>query len=146
MVLFSQGLPVIAHEIGDATVSITSKGKIGLFEATHGINKAARVIGGKYLEPKILGTIRSNEYRRIFRKIVYKVDFNQDFTKSELANFLSSEERKSLSNFLNKMKKLGVIKNVPGAERGIYRFVNLIHWIYFYMVLDEENSKQSPAK
>ena len=46
---------------------------------------------------------------------------------------LSPQEIKVLDNFLNRMRKLGVI--VPDVERGrgAYQFTNQLHALYFWI-------------
>jgi len=129
---FSGGHPVFMHEIGDAVFKIDQDNDIDNEDALHGIVRAAETIGAKYIEPKVLATIRSEKYRRILDKIV--VDpLAHRFSKNELSKRISGDESKVLHNFLQKMKKLGVVAQPPGSQRGEYEFTSELYALYFWM-------------
>ena len=131
MVKFSSGLPILMHEIGDATFWLDKDGIIDLKDATIGILKAAEEVGRKYLDPKVYRAIRSEKYRSILRKMG-EMRISKTFNKKEIESKLEPQERKVLNNFLRKLKKLGVIES-DLEGRGSYRFVNEIYPIYIWM-------------
>lgn len=130
MWIFSGGYPVFLHEIGHAVYMVDEDNHVTQDDANRGVHSAVRVIGEKYIEPKILDAIHSQRYRGILKKI-HLTPHQVSFTKGELQNHLSSDEIKGLSNFLHKMKKLGVIQQDGEMERGEYRFANALYALFF---------------
>ncbi len=129
---FAGGLPVLAHEIGDATFNIDTDNKIDLDDAFEGVMAAAEIVGRKYLEPQVYKALRSERYRSILRKIANK-PFNIKFKRSDLFVRLSDNEKKVLDNFFRRMRSLDVIRPDPEGGRGVYRFVNHLHYLYFWL-------------
>lgn len=129
MVKFSGGLPVLAHEIGDAVWRIASGQVVKAQEARAGVLEAAEILGKKLLEPQVLRAIRSQRYRSILRKLAPTL--GPSFRRADLLKALSADERKVCDNFLNRMRKLNVI--IPDLEGGpgSYRFSNQLHALYF---------------
>jgi len=131
--IFSGGYPVFIHEIGDAVFKIDTDNVIDKADASMGIFKAAQTIGAKYIEPKVLATIRSERYKGILKKIVQHPS-DRTFTIRELSKRVTEEERKVLHNFLQKMKKLNVIVQLPGASKGEYSFVSDLYVVFFWLL------------
>lgn len=130
LVRFTGGLPVLAHEIGDALWRTARNFEISSREVTAGIRTAADVIGRKLLEPRIFAAIHSERYRSILRKL--SAEPRMRFRRSELVNRLTDDEKRVMDNFLRRMKQLGALDADPGI-RGGYRFPNLLHALYFWM-------------
>jgi len=141
MVYFSSGLPLLMQEIGDASFWADTDGVIGGDDAAEGVINAARNVGRKYLDPKVYDAIRSRHYRSILRKIGEK-RISRNFSRKEIEEILTGEEKKVFNNFLTKMKRLGVIENDPEGGRGAYRFVNEIYPIYIQMESRREKSEE----
>lgn len=133
MIKFSSGLPILMHEIGDAVFWWDEDGRIDEKDAAYGIFDAADRIGKKYLDPKVYRTIRSERYRSILRKLGGSEEPISFFRKKEIESKLNEEERKVFNNFLQKMKKLGIIVPDIEASRGSYRFVNELYPVYIWM-------------
>jgi hypothetical protein len=131
LVRFTGGLPVLAHEIGDAIWRVSQKLEIKSDEIWQGIFIAAEVIGRKLLEPQIFSAIRSERYRSILRKMADK-PLEMRFQRSELGERLTGEEKKVMDNFLQRMKHLGALTSDP-ETRGGYRFMNHLHALYFWL-------------
>lgn len=131
LIRFTGGLPVLAHEIGDAIWRVAQVPDIKSDEIGTGIFIAAEVIGRKLLEPQIYSAIRSEHYRSILRKMADK-PLEMHFQRSELGERLTNEEKKVLDNFLQRMKKLGAL-TADSEARGGYRFQNHLHALYFWM-------------
>jgi len=129
---FAGGLPVLAHEIGDATFKVDKDDKIDEKDAVNGVIAAADIVGRKHLEPKVYQAIRSERYRSILRKIA-TMPFDIRFKRSDLPARLNAEEKKVLDNFLRRMRKLDVIRPDPDGGRGAYRFGNHLHYLYFWL-------------
>jgi AAA+ ATPase superfamily predicted ATPase len=128
---FSGGYPAFLHEIGDAVFKVDKNESIDRQDATEGVMLAAQVIGIKYIEPKVLDAIKSDRYRGILKKIADPPQIL--FSKDELRKRLSQTEVKVLDNFLQKMKQLGVLRQPPEAERGVYEFVSELYPIFFWL-------------
>ena len=136
LVRFTGGLPVLAHEIGDAVWRTAQSLNINAREVTQGISIAAEIIGRKLLEPQIFSEIQSERYRSILRKIAGEPQMY--FRRAELVENLTEREVNVVDNFLRRMKQLGAIETVA-AVRGGYRFPNLLHALYF--CLESEYAK-----
>ena len=128
LVRFTGGLPVLAHEIGDAVWRRAEGPKIRRREVLAGITLAAEVVSAKWLEPKVFQAIHSENYRAIINKISEHPRLN--FRRAELRERLTSEEQRVLDNFLRRMKKLGALEEDPEV-RGGYRFPSLLHRVAF---------------
>jgi len=135
MVRYSSGLPLLMHEIGDATFWIDKDNIIDRRDAITGIFLAAENVGRKYLDPKVYRAIRSERYKSILQKLgEAPTPIERNFTVSSISKKLSEEEKRVFHNFIKRMKKLGVIENDPEGGRGSYRFVNEIYPVYIWMV------------
>lgn len=130
LVEFTGGLPVLAHEIGDAVWRSATGPMITRLDIAQGTGLAARAVGAKYLEPRILAAIRSERYRSILDQIVQGPRIQ--FTRAEALRRLSNDDRRALDNFLRRMTKLGGLEAVPEV-RGGYRFPNRLSQLYFRM-------------
>jgi AAA ATPase-like protein len=131
MVLFSSGLPVLMHEIGDAVYWKNEDEIISQDDVMSGIMYAAERIGQKYLDPKVYRTIRSERYKSILRKLGEMS--GSHFRKKDFESELNNEEKRTFDNFLTKMKQLGVIQSDIEGGRGAYKFVNELYPIYITM-------------
>ena len=128
MVRCAGGLPVLAHEIGDAVWRTAEGPEIRSQEIVKGIKAAAEVIGAKWLEPKISRAIRGGNYRAILSKMSEYPKLN--LQRAELRERLTPKEQLVLDNFLRRMKKLGALEEDPEI-RGGYRFPSLLHSLAF---------------
>ena len=130
LVQFTGGVPILAHEIGDA-VWRTARGlEINSREVREGILTAADLIGWKLVKAQVFRAICSERYRSILRKRAGALRMR--FRRSEVMERLSDNERKVMDNFLRRMKSLGVLETDPEGK-GRYRFPNLLHMLYFWM-------------
>ncbi len=134
MVRYSSGIPVIMHEIGDATFWADGDSRIAKDDAYVGVITAAQNIGRKYLDPQVYRAIRSKSYRSILRKLgLQGAPLDRSFTRKEVAEYLSDPEKRVFDNFLRRLKEIGVIEPDTEMGRGCYRFVNEIYPVYVYM-------------
>lgn len=131
LVRFTGGLPVLAHEIGDAVWSTAGSPAIAEHEIKEGVIRAAGIVGRKLLKPQILQAIESDRYRAILRKMTDSPQ-RMRFQRGKLAARLAEDERQVLNNFLRRMRALGALEFDP-AIRGGYRFPNRLHALYFWM-------------
>lgn len=131
MVQFTGGLPVLAHEIGDAVWRAAASTRIGKDDVGEGIVNAAEVVGRKFLEPQVFHALRSDRYRSILRKMADR-PVGVQFRRKELITRLTSDEKKVMDNFLRRMKDLGAIVSDAQSGPGGYRFLNQLHALYFW--------------
>lgn len=130
------GLPVMAHEIGNAAWKIAGNAKISCDDALDGVFEAAESVGRRFLDNEIILALRSARYRSILRKIAgHTPVFEKEFSRKQLLSLpaLTAAEKKVLDNFLRRMRKLGALVPAQEGERGLYRFPTRIHRIYFYL-------------
>lgn len=139
LVRFSGGLPVIAHELGDAAFNIDVDGKISLPDATRALIEAAGIIGRKHVEPQVFHVISSERYRKILRKLASD-PFKIRFERAEVKAQLTPPEAKVFDNFLRRMVQLGVLAR---QETGVYRFTNTLHYLYFWMEAERAKKRTS---
>lgn len=132
LVRYAGGLPVLAHEIGDAAFTLDNDGRIDRDDAIQAVIAAADIIGRKHLEPQVFRAIRSTRYRSILRKLA-RGPFEPTFQRSDVRKRLSGDEVRVFDNFLRRMEKLDVLARDPERGAGAYRFTNLLHYLYFMM-------------
>jgi hypothetical protein len=130
LVHYAGGMPVLAHEIGDAAFTLDDDGRIDREDATKAVVAAADIIGHKHLEPQVFRAIRSARYRSILRKLA-RQPFEATFQRSEVKKRLSGEEIRVFDNFLRRMNELNVLTKDLERGAGAYRFTNLLHYLYF---------------
>ncbi len=140
LVPFTGGLPVLAHELGDAVWRTAQSLHIDMDDIAEGVVLAAEVIGQKLLEPQIFQAIQSERYRSILRKMAVEVELDLRFQRTELLARLTEDEKRVLNNFLRRMRKLGVLESDPEV-RGGYRFPNTLYALYFRMEARRAGSK-----
>jgi hypothetical protein len=138
---FTGGLPVLAHEIGDAAFNLDDDGRIDGTDAMTAVIEAADIVGRKHLEPQVIKAIRSTHYRSILRKLT-REPFMAEFERGEVMKSLSRDEGRVFDNFLRRMSELMVIGRDPERGPGAYRFANLLHYLYFQMEAERAREKR----
>ena len=130
----SGGLPIFAHELGHAVWEEVKNGKVTTDDTIKGMFVAAERVGARFLERGVIQALQSTKYRSILRTIAKEPRFSTEFSKAQLHSLpLTTDEKKNLDNFLNRARKLGAIVPVQDGRRGVYRFANHLHRIYFYI-------------
>ncbi len=132
MNFYSGGFPALMHEVGDAVFLLDKDGSITMDDSLFGILEAAKIIGRRYLDEQIINELHSKTYREILKRIgTHGLGFT--FKRQELLELFSGlemdREKRSIDNFIRKMKKLNVI--MESEIRGRYKFVNELHYLYF---------------
>lgn len=130
LVEYTGGLPVLAHEIGDAVWRMAAASQIRPSDVRGGILLAADVIGTKLLEPRVFSAIQSERYRSILRQIADRPRMH--FRRADVIRRLPESDKKGLDPFLRRMKALRALEEDPEI-RGGYRFPNRLHALYFFM-------------
>jgi hypothetical protein len=131
LVHYAGGLPMLAHEIGDAVFSADTDYVIDSRDAIGGVFIAADIVGRKHLEPQVFHAIRSQRYRTILRKICQHADISYSFSRASAVGHLSEAEKGVFDNFLKRMVRLGVLERDSEGGVGLYRFTNDLHHLYF---------------
>lgn len=137
LAFYSDGLPVMAHELGNSVWKIAKSKSIQSNEVWDGIFDAAEMIGRKFLNKEVIQALQSKNYRSILKKISGPDSPLEgfEFSRRELHSMkaLTSSEKNGLDNFITRMRKLGAL--VPGlsGERGVYQFATRMHRIYFML-------------
>ena len=129
---YAGGLPVLAHEIGDAAFRFASRPIVSERDARRAVVSAANVVGHKYFAPQVFDRVRSPRYRSLLRTIPKAAPTGR-FKRAEILRVLSAEERASLDNFLRVMQKLEVLERDPDRGPGHYRFTSNLHFLYLLL-------------
>jgi hypothetical protein len=130
MAKLSGGFPMLMHEIGDAVFWQDKDNHISEKDAKQGIMEAARTVGKKYIDPQISKVLRSKTYSSILLRIGKKLPLGGAFKRQELLKEIPADEQKNLDNFLNRIKKLGIVDDAE--VKGEYRFVNSLFHLYVW--------------
>jgi len=127
---YSAGFPKIMHIIGDGTFWANQDNIIDKDDAQKGILIAAEDIGRKFVDQQVLRTLRSKDYHSILEKMS-RMSFDLSFRKIDLERELSDSEKKKCNNFLQKMKRLGVLRS--GDTQGEYIFNSRLVRLYILL-------------
>lgn len=130
VIRFSGGLPMLMHEVGDAVFWEDANNAIDRNDARNGIIRAAEIVGRKYLDPQVYRALRGETYRSTLRR-VGKLPLGANFQRKEVLNKIPEKERKAFDNFLQRIKKLGIISETE--IRGEYRFTNQLYHLYIWL-------------
>ena len=130
MVELSGGYPMLLHDVGDAVFWQDTDNHISETDAKQGIMEAARIVGRKYIDTKISKVLRSETYSSILWEMGKKLPLGATFRRQELLKAVGEKEKKNLDNFLNRIKKLGLVDDAE--VRGEYTFVNPLYHLYLW--------------
>ena len=130
MVELSGGYPMLLHDVGDAVFWQDTDNHISEADAKQGIMEAARIVGRKYIDTKISKVLRSETYSSILWQMGKKLPLGATFRRQELLKAVGEKEKKNLDNFLNRIKKLGLVDDAEA--RGEYTFVNPLYHLYLW--------------
>jgi hypothetical protein len=128
---YSAGLPKVMHLLGDAAYWLDSDGQIDLSDATRAVVAAADEVGKKWVDQQVLRALRSSDYKAILRKIGQLGPSAGEFKKADVRNQLAASEKKKFDNFLQKMKKLHVLRS--GEDAGVYKFNIQMVQVYIWL-------------
>ncbi|MEK6544812.1 MAG: BREX system ATP-binding domain-containing protein [Elusimicrobiota bacterium] len=138
MTKYSAGFPKIMHLVGDAAYWIDRDDKIDHEDALRAVIAAADDVGKKFVDQQVYAALRSKDYHSILAKIAKMGPDAMSFMKQDLEKGLTANEKKKLNNFLQKMKKLRVLK--MGETRGEWLFT--MRMVRFYIWLDSLKSPE----
>lgn len=134
---YSAGFPKIMHIIGDAVFWIDRDNIIDKADASDGILIAAEEVGKKFVDQQIYKALRSKDYHSILSKLG-KTMFDLSLQKGTIEEGLNAGERRKFNNFLQRMKKLNVLKS--GDGRGEYVFNSRL--VRLYILLNSLEKQQ----
>ncbi|MFQ5900871.1 MAG: BREX system ATP-binding domain-containing protein [Thermodesulfobacteriota bacterium] len=132
---YSAGFPKIMHIIGDAVFWIDKDDVINEEDALEGVLIAAEEVGKKFVDQQVYRALRSKDYHSILAKLG-KEKVGLSFHKGTIEEGLSNIEKRKFNNFLQRMKKLKVLKS--GDERGEYVFNSRLVRLYIHLNSLEE--------
>jgi len=136
LAFYSDGLPVMAHELGNSVWKIAKSKTIQSDEVLDGIFDAAEMIGRKFLNKEVIQALQSKNYRSILKKITVPDSPLKgfEFSRKQLRSMetLTRSEKDGLDNFITRMCNLGTLVR-PNGERGVYQFATRMHKIYFML-------------
>jgi len=131
MTRYSAGFPKIMHLVGDAAFWMDQDGVVTEDEALGAVFVAANEVGTKYVDQQVYKALRSTDYHSILAKIAKMGPDSMSFNKGDVASGLTETEKKKFNNFLQKMKRLQVLRS--GDVQGKYifnvRMVRLYIWL-----------------
>lgn len=135
LITYSAGFPKIMHVVGDEAYYLDSDGNLDYAEAMDAVVNAAEEVGRKYVDQQVYKALRSLDYQSILQKIASLGPTGDGFFKRDVADGLTPAELKKLGNFLQRMKKLNVIRS--GDSSGEYIFnvqmIRLYIWLKSYV-------------
>ncbi|MGB9720293.1 MAG: BREX system ATP-binding domain-containing protein [bacterium] len=135
---FSAGFPKIMHIIGDNVFWRDRDNIIDKKDAIDGIIISAEDIGKKFVDQQVYKELRSRDYHSILAKLG-KEKFDLSFKKNVIEKGLSETEKKKFNNFLQRMKKLNVLRS--GSERGEYVFISRLVRLYIQLKSLEKSTR-----
>ncbi len=101
-----------------------------------GITRASVEIGRKFIDQQVYKALQSKDYRSILEKLCGD-SFDLTFYKTDIHKKLSPIERKKFNNFLQRMKKLNVLKS--GNDKGEYIFTSRIIRLYLFLKFSKKD-------
>lgn len=139
MTKYSSGIPLTMQQIGDSTFwNITSE-NITAENAKQGILDEANELRNKQMR-KTINRIKSRQYENILLKIANKEI--QSFTKKELENLLSEDEKTIINPFMDKMIKIELLKKIEDSYENTYEFKDNIYYTYYHIKSNEEKLEE----
>ena len=127
---YSAGFPKIMHIIGDVVFWIDKDNVVDENDAIHGVLIAAEEIGKKFVDQQVYRALQSKDYHSILEKLG-KAEFDLSFQKGIMERGLSDIEKRKFNNFLQRMKKLKVLRSWD--ERGEYIFNSRLVRLYIFL-------------
>jgi len=127
---YSAGFPKIMHIIGDNVFWLDQDNVIDDDDAFGGITRSAGEVGEKFVDQQVYKALHSKDYHSILEKLA-GAGVDMTFLKADIESKLSETEKKKLNNFLQRMKKLKVLRS--GEIDGEYVFTNRLVRVYLYL-------------
>lgn len=138
---YSAGFPKIMHLVGDSAFWIDTDGTVDEPDAISAVLIAADDVGKKYVDQQVYRALQSEDYHSILAKIGKMGPDSMSFKRDEVVAGLTDSEKRKFDNFLQKMKRLNVIRS--GDVRGEYAFN--VRMVRFYIWLRSLTRKAKPG-
>jgi hypothetical protein len=130
---YSAGFPKLMHIIGDKVFWENNDNVIDEKDVREGIVEAAIDVGSKFIDQQVYKALKSNVYKSILKKLAQS-GFDLSFKKSQIEKTLNTSEKKNFNNFLQRLKKLGLL--ISGEETGEYIFTSRLARLYINFAAD----------
>jgi len=127
---YSSGLPKLMHLVGEQAFWILEGDSLGRDDALKAVIEASREVGRRFVDQQVFRTLHSKDYKGILQKLC-GIRFGLTFRKAELDALLTPTERAKLNSFLQKMKRLHVLRS---HQRGEWTFSEWLTRIYIDMM------------
>jgi len=128
MTHYAAGFPKVMHLIGNAAYWSDRDGRIDKDDALDAIVMAADEVGKRYVNQQVYAALHSTDYHSILDKIA-GTGLEMSFMKRDIVEGLTDTEKKKFNNFLQKMKRLKVLR--AGDVQGEYVFN--VRMVRFYI-------------
>ncbi len=128
---YSAGFPKIMHVIGDEAYFLDSDGVIDQSEAMIAVVRAADEVGRKFVDQQVYRALKSPDYHSILQKIASHGPTGDGFKKRDIEAGLTTAEKNKFGNFLQRMKKLNVLRSGDAAGDYVFnlQMVRLYIWL-----------------
>lgn len=135
MVRFSGGIPRIMHLIGDEAFWKSRGQDVDMNMALTAVVNAASDLGRNFVDPHVYRALRSDSYKRILGYFSGMISA-ESFTRKSLLEAVGESDRKNVDNFLNRMRRLEVIRSIDG--RGTYEFRDSLTRLYLALTANQQ--------
>lgn len=124
----SRGQALVMQELGDATWWLDRDDHIDLRDAQAGVAAAAERIEQKYLHPRVTSALANVRYQPVLLELAGRL--GEHFTRAEVFNLLTADQRALADSFLRRLRELEVIEGCRDAGAGGYRFTHPLYPVY----------------
>lgn len=132
MAHWAAGFPRIMQLVGDRAYWRAPGNVVDEPVALPAVYDAAEEVGSRYVDQQVYKALKSPDYHSILRKIARRGPAEMMvFQKSAIAAGLTESEGKKFNNFLQKLKKLNVLRS--GDIQGEYRFTQRMVALYMWL-------------
>jgi hypothetical protein len=146
MASLAAGFPKIMHLIGNAAYWLDRDGRVDLADAIAAVDSAAEEVGKRYVNQQVYAALHSSDYHSILAKIA-KMAAADSFMKRDIEKGLTEGEKRKLNNFLQRMKRLKVLRSrdVQGEYVFNMRMVRFYINMRSLKIQGSEGSSSSPV-
>ena len=132
---FIRAFESVEITVGKEAMAVLTQASAGFPKILHsveGILEASQDVGQRFVDAQVYAAIQSKDYQSILKKLANELGpLIEEFTRKDLASKLNDSEKRKLDNFLQKLKKLNVIKAVdtPGRYQFRIKMVQTYIWL-----------------
>ncbi|MCX6645122.1 MAG: ATP-binding protein [bacterium] len=131
LTLYSAGFPKIMHLLGDEAFWLDKDGKLDEEDTLRAVVLAADEVGRRFVNEQVFNSLKSKDYHSILAKVAKEMGpGSTSFIKSDVMSSLTESEKKKFNNFLQRMKKLKVLRS--GERKGEYIFNMRMVQVYIW--------------